>query len=130
MQRRIFVSALGDQRLGLGPEAERRVRPIEGRKLVEHPVQRDMGQAIIRISTAHIGVNARKPDLPDATAGIDLQVLVPEPRMEGLALLVEGEGVAGVMHLTESRSPLAHVEGQDETSMARTSSLDRQAIGV
>ena len=62
-----------------------------------------MGERVVRISAADIGMHTGEPDLRDPLrigapgAGSDgFRALIPQQRMECGALIVEREGVAGL----------------------------------
>src|SRR5918996_134635 len=63
---------------------------------VEHPAQRDVGQAGGRIAAADVAVRPAEPDLLDRLPLLGL--VRPQRRLEGGAVLVDGQGVAGPFH--------------------------------
>ena len=81
--------ALADDVLGV--EVEERV------ELCHHPRQGDVCGARVGVAAADIGVHAGEPALHERV-GQQLPLgLLPDGGREGLAVLVEGEGVEGVL---------------------------------
>ena len=69
-----------------------RVR-CRGLGLTQHPVQTHQRQALLGIAAAHVGMDAGEPHLPDASARLGLGRFVPQAGVEGLALVVDGQGL-------------------------------------
>src|SRR3954447_15158156 len=63
-----------------------------GLSLRHNPVKRDVGQRIVRITAADIGMNAGEPDLRQDARRYTF--FVPKNRMEGRSLVVERQSVA------------------------------------
>ena len=127
MHRRRFAGGEGEQVQRLRPEAQ-----PGGARLADHPGQRHVGQRVVGIAAADIGVHAGEPDLAQpvrrhlaASGHLPLGDLVPEQRVEGVALVVQRQGLPRLGHLGERRKSGID-SGQTHLSMPRVSS----AIGV
>jgi hypothetical protein len=79
-------------------------------RLVLHPEEGDVAQALVRIAPADIGVHSGEPHLLQPLPGepggpvrrrdrARLVPLIPEQRVKGIALVVDREGVAGAANL-------------------------------
>ena len=66
--------------------------------LPDHPAERDRREIVVGVAAADVGVHAREPDLLDAL-GIRRAALIPEHRVEGVALVVNRDRVAGALDL-------------------------------
>ena len=111
-------------------------------RLLHHPEERDVAEALVGIAAADVGMHAGEPDLLEAP-GVDparlllslrrldrafLVHLVPRQRVEGIALIVDGEGVAGAANAVGKRI-IGHAQ-RDEPFVDSLGDLrDRAAIG-
>ena len=71
------------------------VQPLFG--ALDHPRQRHVGDLLVLIAAAHVGVHARKPALVQFGCSVTGR-LEPQCRSEGRALLVQTQSVEGVQH--------------------------------
>jgi len=62
-----------------------------------HPGQGDVRKARVPVAAANVRVHAREPDLLQALA-TDSVLFSPHTGLEGLAALVDGQGLKGVVH--------------------------------
>ena len=116
-----FSPGIVHQRIGIGLEGDLvagiKQQPMILHRLLDHPYQGNIRQAVLGIASAHVGVHTAKPQLLDllrffldAVAGL-FGGGFPEHRVEGLALVVDRHGVIGAFDaLAEEQVVKAVVE--------------------
>jgi hypothetical protein len=82
-------------------------QPPERLRPVEHPVERDVGQTILRISASDVGMNADEPDLAEPLFVDVLELVLPFRGNLGLPLRIDclqlSCGVADVSFIPDDR---------------------------
>ncbi len=96
--------------------------------LADHPSQRDERQVVVRVAAADVRVHAGKPDLLDAL-GVVRARLVPQHRLEGVALVVDRDRVAGAIDLRRQLLIGEAVRVEDAVDHRRQL-VDRKAHGI
>ena len=103
-------------------------------RLLDHPAQRHVREAIVRISTADIGMHTGKPDLREAIGSyaavflaLRLGSLVPGDREEGSALVIEAKACLACR--TRSNSEVSEPHRPDPFVDRHRELIDRKAIG-
>ena len=103
--------------------------------LGQHPGERYMGERVIRISAADIGMHAGEPDLGNSfrtgfpgAGGNRLQPLVPQQGMESSALVVERKGVTGLAN-PSIELPVRQFERPQIAADAPRHFVDGEAVG-
>jgi hypothetical protein len=106
------------------PVATVRIEP----DLADHPPQREVTQIVVGIAAAHVRMHAGEPHLRDAL-GIGGAPFVPQHRMEGVALVVEGDRVARALHARREILIGKPMRVEDAVDHGRQL-VDRQAHGI
>ncbi len=110
-------------------------RQPRGRGLAHHPVQRHQRLPVLGVAAADVGVHAGEPHLRQPAgrhaAGRDelrLVRLVEQHRVEGLALLVQRQRVAGALHV-QAQVVVDRLHRPDQQRDAPLELVDRHAVG-
>nr|WP_292532554.1 hypothetical protein [Methylocystis sp.] len=69
-------------------------------RFAQNPLERHIGELILGVTPADIGMDAREPDLRNASGFLGiLRCFFPKQRVKGLSFVVERQSVARPIHI-------------------------------
>jgi len=109
-------------------------------RLGEHPDQRDVGQRVIGVTAANVGMDTGEPHLADLLIGdvtlfvrIELRrrndFFVPQLGMERDAIFIKRQRLAGSHHAFAIEGVSGKFERHDPAADAARHLVDRQTVG-